>query len=61
MSNEPLTRFDVSMTSGFEISNGISDCYQTPIHKKPQAEYENLYGYPADIDKVWAHRNECQQ
>lgn len=31
-----------------------------PANKAPQAEYEKQFGYPADIDAVWAAREEHQ-
>lgn len=59
MSNDPKTRFDVNMTSGLEMSHGISEYYQTPADKKAQAEFEYRYGHPTDIDKVWEDRNKA--
>lgn len=35
---------------------GFWDEY-VPANKQPQAEYEQLFGYPADIDKVWEARD----
>lgn len=31
-----------------------------PEHKRPQAQFEHLYGFPADIDAVWAARDAMQ-
>lgn len=58
MSDRKKTRFDVNATTDYEMSNGTPEYYYTPISKVAQAEYEALYGYPTDADKVWAHRDE---
>lgn len=43
---DPITRFDVC----------DGEYYYTPQEKRPQAQFEHLYGYPTDIDRVWEAR-----